>query len=107
MAAANSAQHHLQQLQNVNEPVAAFAQLQANANLVVSQRNYQRTKELYEQSFVGLAAKEESERLWLIAKSQALITQKQWLSLQVSGSELHVLTLWWPFADDELIHSST
>jgi len=87
-AAAKAAQHHLQQLQNVNEPVAALAQLQADANLVVSQRNYQRTQELYDQSFVGLAAKEESERLWLIAQSQALITQKQWLSLQASGSEI-------------------
>ena len=87
-AAAKSAQHHLQQLQQVNEPVAALAQLQADANLVVSQRNYQRTKELYEQSFVGLAAKEESERLWLIAQSQSLITKKQWLSLQASGSEI-------------------
>jgi HlyD family secretion protein len=54
----------------------------------VSQRNYQRTKELYEQSFVGLAAKEESERLWLIAQSQSLINKKQWLSLQASGSEI-------------------
>ncbi len=87
-AAAKAAQHHLQQLQNVNEPVAALAQLQADANLVVSQRNYQRTKELYEQSFVGLAAKEESERLWLIAQSQSLINKKQWLSLQASGSEI-------------------
>jgi HlyD family secretion protein len=87
-AAAKSAQHHLQQLQQVNEPVAALALLQADANLVVSQRNYQRTKELYEQSFVGLAAKEESERLWLIAQSQSLINKKQWLSLQASGSEI-------------------
>lgn len=87
-AAAKSAQLHLQQLHQVNEPVAALALLQADANLVVSQRNYQRTKELYEQSFVGLAAKEESERLWLIAQSQSLINKKQWLSLQASGSEI-------------------
>ena len=87
-AAAKAAQHHLQQLQNVNEPVAALAQLQADANLVASQRNYQRTQELYDQFFVGLAAKEDAERLWLIAQSQSQITKKQWLSLQASGSEI-------------------
>jgi len=88
LAAVAQATTHLRQLQELNEPVAAQAQAQADANLQSAQNNLSRSQQLFEQAFIGASAKEEAERQVKLARSQVLINQKQWRSLQASGSEI-------------------
>lgn len=87
LASVEEARNHLRQLNEVSEPVAALAQLQAEANLSINERNWARSKELHDKAFVGEAALEESERQVILSRSLALINKKQWLSLQTGGSE--------------------
>jgi HlyD family secretion protein len=68
--------------------VAAQAQAQADANLQSAENNLLRSQQLFEQAFVGASVKEEAERQVKLARSQVLINQKQWRSLQASGSEI-------------------
>ena len=88
MASVEEARSHLRQLKEVSEPVAALSQLQAEANLKINERNLARSKELYDKAFVGEAAMEESQRQVILARSQALINKKQWLSMQDGGSDM-------------------
>ncbi len=88
MASVEEARSHLRQLKEVSEPVAALSQLQAEANLKINERNLARSRELYDKAFVGEAAMEESQRQVILARSQALINKKQWLSLQDGGSDM-------------------
>ncbi|MEI6483758.1 MAG: efflux RND transporter periplasmic adaptor subunit [Betaproteobacteria bacterium] len=88
MASVEEARSHLRQLKEVSEPVAALSQLQAEANLKINERNLARSRELYDKAFVGEAAMEEPQRQVILARSQALINKKQWLSLQDGGSDM-------------------
>ena len=82
------AQTHLRQLQELKEPVAAQAQVQADANLQSAQNNLTRSQQLFDKAFIGASAIEEAERQVKLAKSQSLISQQQWRSVQDSGSEI-------------------
>ena len=82
------AQTHLRQLQELTEPVAAQAQVQADANLQSAQNNLTRSQQLFDKAFIGASAIEEAERQVKLAKSQSLISQQQWRSVQASGSEI-------------------
>jgi HlyD family secretion protein len=88
LASVAQATTRLRQLQELSEPVAAQAQAQADANLQSAQNNLSRSQQLFEQAFIGASAKEEAERQVKLAKSQVLINQKQWRSVQASGSEI-------------------
>jgi HlyD family secretion protein len=88
LASVAQATTRLRQLQELNEPVAAQAQAQAEANLQSAQNNLSRSQQLFEQAFIGASVKEEAERQVKLARSQVLINQKQWRSVQASGSEI-------------------
>jgi len=88
LASVEQAQTHLRQLHELNEPVAAQAQAQAQTNLQSAENNLDRTQQLFDQAFVGTAAKEEAERLVKLARAQMLINQHQWHSVQAAGSEI-------------------
>ena len=88
LASVDQAQTHLRQLHELNEPVAAQAQAQSQINLQSAENNLIRTQQLFDKAFVGAAAKEEAERQVRLARSQSLINQQQWRSVQASGSEI-------------------
>ena len=87
-AAVVQAKQHVLQLQKLSAPVAHFEQAQAQANLKNAEKNLARTHTLFEQDYVGEAAKDEAERLTQIARAQAAINDTQWMSLQPGGSEM-------------------
>jgi HlyD family secretion protein len=74
MAAVAQARSRVRQLQDLSEPVAAQAQVQAESNLRTAEKNGARTEALFERGFVGQAAKDEAER--------------QLVSVQSKGSEV-------------------
>jgi HlyD family secretion protein len=88
LASVSQALTRLRQLQELNEPVAAHNQEQADTNLQNAENNLARSQQLFEKAFIGASAKEEAERQVRLARSQSLINQKQWKSVQSSGSEI-------------------
>ena len=88
MAAVAQARSRVRQLQDLSEPVAAQAQVQAESNLRTAEKNGARTEALVERGFVGQAAKDEAERQLVSAQAQALIQDTQWHSVQSKGSEV-------------------
>ena len=88
LAALAQARSHWRQLQELNEPVAAQSQVQADSNLRLAEKNWARTQALFDRAFVGQAAKDEAERQLVTAQAQALIQAKQWGSVQTQGSEM-------------------
>ena len=88
LAAVAQARSRLRQLQDLNEPVAAQAQVQAESNLRAAEKNWARTEALFDRAFVGQAAKDEAERQLVSAQAQALIQATQWHSVQSKGSEV-------------------
>jgi len=88
LASLAQARIHLHQLRDLNEPVAAQTQLLANSNLRIAEKNVSRTSALFERGFVGQAAQDEADRQLVTAQAQALIQEKQWLSVQMQGSEM-------------------
>jgi HlyD family secretion protein len=88
LASVSQALTRLRQLKELTEPVAAHNQEQADTNLQNAQSNLARSQQLFEQAFIGASAKEEAERQVKLARSQSLITQRQWRSVQSSGTEI-------------------
>jgi HlyD family secretion protein len=88
LASVALARSRLRQLHDLNEPVAAQAQLQAESNLRAAENNTHRTTKLFERGFVGQAAQDEADRQLVTAQTQLLIQEKQWHSVQNQGSEM-------------------
>ena len=88
LAAVAQARSRVRQLQDLSEPVAAQAQVQAESNLHAAEKNWARTEALFDRGFVGQAAKDETERQLAGAQAQALIQATQWHSVQSKGSEV-------------------
>ena len=88
LASVALARSRLRQLHDLNEPVAAQAQLQAESNLRAAENNTHRTTKLFERGFVGQAAQDEADRQLVTAQTQLLIQEKQWRSVQNQGSEM-------------------
>lgn len=88
LASVALARSRLRQLHDLNEPVAAQAQLQAESNLRAAENNTHRTITLFERGFVGQAAQDEADRQLVTAQTQLLIQEKQWHSVQNQGSEM-------------------
>ena len=88
LASVALARSRLRQLHDLNEPVAAQAQLQAESNLRAAENNTHRTTKLFERGFVGQAAQDEADRQLVTAQTQLVIQEKQWHSVQNQGSEM-------------------
>ena len=86
--AEQEARVHVRQLQELQEPVAEQAQLQAQANYENAQRNWERSQALFDKGFIGSAAKDEAQRAAQVALAQLNTTRQQLLSVRKGGSEI-------------------
>ncbi|WP_158272861.1 efflux RND transporter periplasmic adaptor subunit [Limnohabitans sp. T6-5] len=84
------AQGRLRQLQELQAPLAQQTLRQAQAQWDLAQANWQRQNELFDQGFVGQAARDESRKALALAEAQVVSARKQMESASPSGSE-HVL----------------
>jgi HlyD family secretion protein len=64
------AEVRLRQLQQLTQPTAEQVLVQAQANLINVEKQYQRTRELVAQGFVGKAQLDEAQRALDVARSQ-------------------------------------
>jgi HlyD family secretion protein len=64
------AEVRLRQLQQLTQPTAEQVLVQAQANLINVDKQYQRTRELVAQGFVGKAQLDEAQRALDVARSQ-------------------------------------
>jgi len=85
----------LRQLRELKAPVAVETQIQAQANLANAKNNLTRSIELFNQGFIGAAAKDEAERAFQVAQAQLTIGQRQTDSLQPGGSEIALALATW------------
>jgi len=84
------ARAHVRQLKELQEPMAEQAMLQAQANRDSTQRNLERTQELFDKGFLGSAAKDEALRAAQVALAQLNSARQQLVSLRKGGSETEV-----------------
>ena len=87
-ASEQQALSNLRQLQELKAPIAVQTQIQADANFANAKNNRARTLELFDKGFIGVAARDEAERAFLIAQSQRNIDLQQSASLRPGGSEM-------------------
>lgn len=87
-ASEQQALSNLRQLQELKAPIAVQTQIQADANFANTKNNLARTLELFDKGFIGVTARDEAERAFLIAQSQRNIDLQQSASLRPGGSEL-------------------
>lgn len=81
------ARAHVRQIKELQEPMAAQAVAQAQANHENAQHNLQRTQALFDKGFLGAAAKDEVQRAAQVASAQLNTTLQQRASLREGGSE--------------------
>lgn len=81
------AEARLRQLQQLTQPMAEQAVIQAQANLANVGKQYQRTRELVAQGFVGKAQLDEAQRALDVAQSQLKSAQFQLQSSKPEGSD--------------------
>ena len=84
------ARAHVRQLKELQEPMAEQAMLQAQANRDSTQRNLERTQELFDKGFLGSAAKDEALRAAQVALAQLNSARQQLVSVRKGGSETEV-----------------
>ena len=88
--AEQQARAHVRQLKELQEPMAEQAMLQAQANRDSTQRNLERTQELFDKGFLGSAAKDEALRAAQVALAQFNSARQQLVSVRKGGSETEV-----------------
>ena len=81
------AEVRLRQLQQLTQPTAEQVLVQAQANLINVEKQYQRTRELVAQGFVGKAQLDEAQRALDVARSQLKSAQFQLQSSKPDGSD--------------------
>lgn len=86
-ASVQQAEVRLRQLQQLTQPTAEQAVIQAQANLINVDKQYQRTRELVAQGFVGKAQLDEAQRALDVARSQLKSAQFQLQSSKPDGSD--------------------
>lgn len=86
-ASFQQAEARLRQLQQLTQPTAEQAVIQAQANLANISKQYQRTRELVAQGFVGKAQLDEAQRALDVAQSQLKSAQFQLQSSKPEGSD--------------------
>lgn len=86
-ASVRQAEARLRQLQQLSQPTAEQAVIQAQANLANVGKQYQRTRELVAQGFVGKAQLDEAQRALDVAQSQLKSAQFQLQSSKPEGSD--------------------
>jgi HlyD family secretion protein len=89
-AAVTQAQTRLRQLQELSLPTAQQAVHQAQINLQNVQRQYDRTKELRGQGFVGQSALDDAQHNLDLAKSQLRTAQLQVATNSAQGSDFQM-----------------
>lgn len=77
----------VRQIKELQEPMAAQAVAQAQANHENAQHNWQRTLALFDKGFLGAAAKDEVQRAAQVASAQLNAALQQRASLREGGSE--------------------
>jgi HlyD family secretion protein len=77
----------VRQIGELREPIAEQIFLQARVNRDNAKRSYERTVELTRKGFMGVAAKDESERTLFIAQSQLTTAQQQLASVRKGGTD--------------------
>ncbi|MBI3285155.1 MAG: efflux RND transporter periplasmic adaptor subunit [Burkholderiales bacterium] len=86
-AALHQAEIKLRQLHELTEPVAEQALKQAQANLFNLQKQYERTRELVAQGFVGKAQLDDAQRNLDVARSQLSSMRLQLQSATPQGTD--------------------
>jgi HlyD family secretion protein len=89
-SATEVAQLQLRRLREVQLPLAEETVRQSLYNFEQSTRTHNRNESLFDQSFIGQAAMEESLRNTRVSQSQLVAAVHQWHSARVGGAE-HVL----------------
>ncbi|MBI3350532.1 MAG: efflux RND transporter periplasmic adaptor subunit [Burkholderiales bacterium] len=84
------AQARVRQLQEVQRPVAAQAQRQAQATLDNAQAQWRRQQDLYNQGYVGQAALDDARKSLALADAQLGAARKQLDATQAGGSDAAV-----------------
>jgi HlyD family secretion protein len=77
----------LRQLDEVQQPVAAQALRQAQANLDSAERQRRRQQDLFEQGFIGQAALDEAQRAWEVADAALHSARQQLRTTEAAGSD--------------------
>jgi HlyD family secretion protein len=86
--AAQQARAHVRQLKELQAPMAEQALVQAKANSDNTQRNLERTQELFDKGFLGAAAKDEAQRASQVALAQVRSVREQLASVRLGGSDM-------------------
>lgn len=86
--AEQQARAHVRQLKELQAPMAEQAVVQAQANRDSTQRNLERTQELFDKGFLGAAARDEAQRASQVAQSQLNSARQQLASVRQGGSEI-------------------
>jgi HlyD family secretion protein len=85
--AVGAAEARLRQLRELQMPVADQGLRQAEANLTNTRAQYERTRRLYEDGFLGKSALDDALRNFDVSRTQVESARKQFESAQPSGSD--------------------